>query len=97
LQRSFVAGLERRQARLAALNQLLGTLGYKQVLARGFALVRDTEGHALRKAAEIADGARLDIEFADGHVAAVAGEQKGVTVKKAPNKTRKSEDQESLF
>jgi len=43
------------------------------VLERGFALVRDEAGHALRSAATVARGARLDLEFADGRVAAVAG------------------------
>jgi exodeoxyribonuclease VII large subunit len=44
------------------------------VLARGFALVRDEAGAPLRSASAVASGARLDIEFADGRVAATAGE-----------------------
>ena len=42
------------------------------MLKRGFALVRDGEGHPLRAAAGVAGGMRLDIEFADGRVAATA-------------------------
>jgi exodeoxyribonuclease VII large subunit len=42
------------------------------VLARGFALVRDEQGHAVRAAANVGPGARLDLEFADGRVAATA-------------------------
>jgi exodeoxyribonuclease VII large subunit len=46
--------------------KLLGSLGYQGVLQRGFALVRDSEGRALRSAAQVAAGQRLDIELADG-------------------------------
>jgi exodeoxyribonuclease VII large subunit len=42
------------------------------VLARGFALVRDLEGHPLRQAAQVSAGMRLDVEFSDGHVRALA-------------------------
>ena len=45
---------------------------YRGVLARGFALVRDGAGRPLRSAAAVAAGARLDIEFSDGRVGAVA-------------------------
>jgi len=65
--------LLRQRARADHAGQLLAALSYKGVLARGFALVRDEAGHALRSAAAVAPGARLDLEFADGRVAAVAG------------------------
>jgi exodeoxyribonuclease VII large subunit len=42
------------------------------VLARGFALVRDSEGVPLRLAAAVSSGMALDIEFADGRVRARA-------------------------
>jgi exodeoxyribonuclease VII large subunit len=42
------------------------------VLARGFALVRGSEGQPLRNAAAITPGQRLDIEFSDGRVGALA-------------------------
>jgi exodeoxyribonuclease VII large subunit len=51
---------------------LLAALSYRSVLARGFALVRDEAGHAVRAAAGVGPGARLDLEFSDGHVAATA-------------------------
>jgi exodeoxyribonuclease VII large subunit len=41
-------------------------------LARGFALVRDASGTPLRAASSINAGLALDIEFADGHIAATA-------------------------
>ncbi len=65
-------GIERRDARLIALSQLLGTLGYRSVLRRGFALVRDAAGQPVRSAAGVAPGAELGLEFADGLVAVTA-------------------------
>jgi exodeoxyribonuclease VII large subunit len=65
-------GIERRRATLTAKEKLLDSLGYRQVLSRGFALVRDAERLPLRRASEVTPGARLDIEFADGHRAAIA-------------------------
>ncbi|MFT0859574.1 exodeoxyribonuclease VII large subunit [Ancylobacter sp. G4_0304] len=66
------AGQERAR-RLAGLGQLMQALSYHGVLERGFALVRDASGAPLRRAGQVAAGAALDLEFADGHVAAVAG------------------------
>jgi exodeoxyribonuclease VII large subunit len=72
LQPALAAGHARRTARLAGLAQLLGSLGYRNVLARGFALVRDADGHPLRAAAQVGDGMRLALEFADGRIGATA-------------------------
>ena len=63
---------ESRRERLARLAQLLGTLGYKSVLGRGYALVRDAAGQPLRSAAGVSPGARLGLEFADGTLAVEA-------------------------
>jgi exodeoxyribonuclease VII large subunit len=64
--------LERRADRLRSTGQLLAAFSYRGVLKRGFALVRDAEGHPLRAAAAVSGGMRLDIEFSDGRVGAVA-------------------------
>ena len=56
--------------RLNALEALLGSLGYRAVLASGYALVRDGDGHPVRSAADVAPGQALAIEFADGTIAA---------------------------
>ena len=53
--------------------QLLTALSYRSVLARGFALVRNDAGHPLHAAADVLAGARLELEFSDGRVAATAG------------------------
>ena len=93
---------QRRTARLQSFAQLLGTLGYKNVLARGYALVRDASGKPARSATVIEPGASLTIEFADGKVAAVAsggpptgGRPKPVTVK--PTRATPVRSQGSLF
>ena len=57
---------------MLAAGQLLAAFSYHGVLARGFALVRDGEGHPLRSAAAVTGRMRLDIEFSDGRVGATA-------------------------
>jgi len=85
---------ERRRRRLAQADRLLETLSYHSVLKRGYAVVRDDGGRALMHAADIAAGAVLGIEFADGEVKAVAGG--GVEKKPSPRGKTKPE-QGSLF
>jgi exodeoxyribonuclease VII large subunit len=62
---------------------LLSAFSYRGVLSRGFALVRDAEGHPLRTAAAVTPGMALDIEFADGRVRATADSTAG-TPRAAP-------------
>lgn len=80
--RAIHASLDGARRRLDAQAKLLTTLGYHNVLARGFALVRRQDGVMLRRAAEVKPGAALDIEFADGHVEAHA-DLRGPSAKKA--------------
>jgi exodeoxyribonuclease VII large subunit len=70
--RALGSTTQRLAARVAHSGQLLAALSYRSVLARGFALVRDQHGHAVRAAASIGPGAPLDLEFADGRVGATA-------------------------
>jgi exodeoxyribonuclease VII large subunit len=70
--RATMAVIERRAAMVSRAGGVLGALSYQGVLARGFALVRDPDGQPVRTAAAVPNGMRLDIEFADGHLAAVA-------------------------
>ncbi len=70
--RALLTTLQRHQARIAHSGQLLAALSYRSVLTRGFALVRDADGHPLHAAAAIGPGAHLSIEFSDGRVGAVA-------------------------
>jgi len=70
--RALATATQRLAARVEHSGQLLGALSYRSVLARGFVLVRDAQGHAVYAAASVGSGARLDLEFSDGHVAATA-------------------------
>lgn len=70
--RAMLTLLNQRSARVERAERLLAAFSYREVLKRGFALVRDGEGRPLRAAAGVAGGMRLDIEFSDGRVAAVA-------------------------
>ncbi|MEJ2376180.1 MAG: exodeoxyribonuclease VII large subunit [Pseudolabrys sp.] len=75
--RAMVTLLDQRKARVERAERLLAAFSYREVLKRGFALVRDGEGRPLRTAVAVASGMTLDIEFADGRVGAVAdGEAK---------------------
>jgi exodeoxyribonuclease VII large subunit len=70
--RALLTTLQRHDARIANSGQLLAALSYRSVLTRGFALVRDEQGHPLHAAAAIGPGAHLSIEFSDGRVGAIA-------------------------
>ena len=87
--------------RLRSAGQLLAAYSYRGVLARGFALVRDGDGHPLRTAAAVGSGMRLDIEFSDGRVGATAdGERAAAPPAKSKPRTRGGEGsggQGSLF
>src|SRR5579862_4211905 len=67
--RNFIAG---RRARFERGGELLAAFSYRGVLARGFALVRDSAGRPLRMAAAVAPGMPIEIEFSDGRVGARA-------------------------
>jgi exodeoxyribonuclease VII large subunit len=75
--------------------QLLRSLGYKQVLSRGFALVRDADGRPRRSALDIKSATVLDIEFADGHIGAVTVEGPSAPAKRS--RTPRKTSQASLF
>src|SRR5262252_1741632 len=81
-ERAVTGLIDRRLDRVERAGQLLGALSYHGVLARGFALVRGRAGEPLRTAAAVELGMRLDIEFQDGHVGAVA--QTGATGQREP-------------
>ncbi|KAF0676131.1 exodeoxyribonuclease VII large subunit [Profundibacterium mesophilum] len=67
LSRIGMSRLEERRARLAALDRLRETLGYRATLRRGYAVVR-ADGALVTRRAE-AEGAKgLEIEFADGRL-----------------------------
>jgi exodeoxyribonuclease VII large subunit len=107
--RALATSTQRLAARVAHSGQLLNALSYRGVLARGFALVRDADGHAVHAAAGIGPGARLSLEFADGRVGATADTDRpaataastkpaaGEPKPAAPKRTAKPVGQGSLF
>jgi exodeoxyribonuclease VII large subunit len=106
--RALLTAMQRLEARVAHSGQLLGALSYRGVLARGFALVRDEEGHAVHTAASVGPGAPISIEFADGRVGATADTDRpaaspasppkpAAREAKPPKRIAKPVDQGSLF
>ena len=105
--RAYADRLAARRARLTATAQLLAAVGYREVLARGFALVRDAADRPLRRAAEVRPAQPLRVEFADGIVTATASGR--ATTREAPppdavpiapkrrRRERDAEGQGSLF
>jgi exodeoxyribonuclease VII large subunit len=66
LRACFARASERKSLRLAALRAALGHLDPTRVLARGYSIVRDADGHVRRSSAGLAAGEALDIAFAEG-------------------------------
>ena len=86
--RAFKTTFARAQQRLDGCGKLLASLGYHNVLARGFALVRSADGTILRRAADVRPSAALAIEFADGAIGAHADprERKAEPAREAPRR-----------
>jgi exodeoxyribonuclease VII large subunit len=104
--RALVTTLHKLDARITHSGKLLAALSYRSVLARGFALVRDDTGHPVHAAADIGPSARLEVEFADGRVAATADPDRAPvaqpkaareTKAAAPKRVAKPLDQGTLF
>ena len=71
---SFSNAIRHRRRALDGAGKLLGSLGYRAVLARGYALLRDATGNAVRSVAAITTGDRLEIELRDGRIDATASD-----------------------
>ena len=65
-----------RRRVLEGTTSLLRSLSYQSVLGRGFALVRDGGGQAIRSTSQVKAGALLSVEVADGRFAAQALDEK---------------------
>ncbi|MEM9277179.1 MAG: exodeoxyribonuclease VII large subunit [Pseudomonadota bacterium] len=80
--------------------RLLGSLSYKAVLERGYAVVRNAEGQPVNSAKAVKAGEAFAVELRDGEIAAIAsgGGDKPASTSR-PQKQRKtgSADQGSLF
>ncbi|MEZ5851302.1 MAG: exodeoxyribonuclease VII large subunit [Hyphomicrobiaceae bacterium] len=89
LDQAIAARIDHRRRRLDGLAQMLSALSYQGVLKRGFALVRDAQGHTVRSATQVTTGMRLAIEMSDGTVGAVA--DTGGTTPSSPTPAPKAE------
>lgn len=69
LTQSFALLQQHKQQRLEKQAALLEAVSPQQVLARGFAVVRDSKGRLVRSAAAVKAGQKLNIVFADGETA----------------------------
>jgi exodeoxyribonuclease VII large subunit len=66
--RAVTQALAQRRDRFSGEAKLLQSMSYKSVLARGYAVVRDTSGRPVRAAAEAKSRTALAIEFTDGEI-----------------------------
>ena len=66
LRSALLRTFDARDRRLLALRTSLGHLDPTQVLARGYSIVRDAQGHVVHSSAAIAEGDSLDVRFSEG-------------------------------
>ncbi len=88
--------LARRAADIERADKLLAALSYKNVLARGFALVRGPDDRPLHSASAVTAGLRIAIEFADGRIGATA-DGRAVAPKRGLRSRPSEPGQGSLF
>ncbi len=65
---AFRGLVQSRRQRWLATTQLLKSMSYQSVLARGFALVRDNAGGMVRSVESASAASHLEIEFQDGRI-----------------------------
>jgi exodeoxyribonuclease VII large subunit len=76
--------LTRARSELTAQERILQSLSYKNVLKRGYAVVRDEDDRPVSLAAALSVGAAISIEFADGRIGAVTGDDASPPSSSAP-------------
>ena len=77
--------MEEGAYRLSAQAQILKSLNYTNVLARGFAMVRTDQGNLVTSAGKAAAVSRLHIAFHDGEVEVTTGTQPAAVKKTKAN------------
>ena len=75
--------LQHGERQVDQLGKLLESYSFHSVLKRGFALVRDQDGHPVLAAAQTAPGDTISIEFDDGKVGARVTDGAGTTPRAA--------------
>jgi exodeoxyribonuclease VII large subunit len=92
---SVTQAMADRRSALSQSSKLLLSLSYKNVLARGYAVIKDEAGNLVQDKAALSPGDAVAIEFADGAVGAtIAGSP---VIKKKPRPPSDGGTQESLF
>lgn len=88
--------VERRRARLDALDRLRVTLGYGETLRRGYAVIRDQDQKVVTGLKAAKKATNLEVEFHDGRLALTQGDSPN-KVAKPVKKPAKTDNQGSLF
>ena len=60
--------IDRARQKLAAQDRVLQSLSFREVLKRGYAVVRDEDNHVLTSALKVGPGRNLSVQWADGVV-----------------------------
>ncbi len=84
--RAVGSRLQQKRQSLETLSHLMKSLGYQNVLARGFALVRDEGGEMVRSSSHLSSGDRVNVEFVDGKVLAEIQGEGSVSQEKSAKK-----------
>jgi exodeoxyribonuclease VII large subunit len=74
--RAITTEAKRQRVALSNLEKLLSSLSYRNVLSRGYAVVRADNDEILTRAAQVQAGQALSLEFADSRVPVLAEQQK---------------------
>ncbi|MDO9417786.1 exodeoxyribonuclease VII large subunit [Pararhizobium sp.] len=85
---AIASDIRRMRSAVTAQDRILQSLSYRNVLKRGYALVRDGNGVPVKEAAALHTGMAIAIEFADGSVSAVTGEGGAPPPPAPPSKPR---------
>jgi len=94
IRRSLGEMLTRGDERIEQLGKLLESYSFHSVLNRGFALVRDQDGHPVLSATDTQAGDTLTIEFADGRIGAKVTDGIGAA-SRTPTPPRRRDDRGS--
>lgn len=84
--RAVGSRLQQKRQFLETLSHLMKSLGYQNVLARGFALVRDEGGEMVRSSSHLSSGDMVNVEFVDGKVLAEIQGEGSVSQEKSAKK-----------
>ena len=87
-------------ARLVQADRMLGSLSYKNVLDRGYALVRDKNEAMVASASGVASGEAFSVELRDGRISGVAAatdKKQSATPARKPAKSSSDTGQGDLF